>query len=290
MEYEVLYYKRTNKVHKSRGVSKADGILTLHENGNVQLKSTKEEDNDDNRQNSNSIFSGRKPELAKRLLQDDEVVVLGNYEAQIVACRGNAAAASALQPSTQLTTQPSLKKVQSIKPRALVPKVLPVKRTLAGKVLVAKEHVDRDGDVLDDKTDLAATETVATLKPPPLASLSRNVVRRRPLHPKVASQPASQNKSNPPHRSIVGPVHMPSQLTLSSQTSGILPHIPLPATLAEVLKPHQVTGVDFLWKALVLDNKHSGAILADEMGLGKSLQTISIIAAMHRQRREKVRS
>ena len=28
--YEVLYYKRTNKVHKSKGVSRMDGILTVH--------------------------------------------------------------------------------------------------------------------------------------------------------------------------------------------------------------------------------------------------------------------
>ena len=29
-KYEVLYYKRTNKVHKSKGVSRLDGILTIH--------------------------------------------------------------------------------------------------------------------------------------------------------------------------------------------------------------------------------------------------------------------
>jgi len=96
----------------------------------------------------------------------------------------------------------------------------------------------------------------------------------------------------------------------------ILPHIPIPARMLSVLRPHQVTGLDFLWTALHPttntttkttatngdDNEDedadyhgnsitaasAGAILADEMGLGKTLMTVALITALHRRERDKV--
>ena len=45
----------------------------------------------------------------------------------------------------------------------------------------------------------------------------------------------------------------------------ILPHISLPASIRAVLRPHQVQGVDFIWRTL---KEKKGCILGDEMGLG----------------------
>jgi len=70
--------------------------------------------------------------------------------------------------------------------------------------------------------------------------------------------------------------------------SSVLAQITLPTSIRRVLRPHQVTGVDFLWKALT--STHHGAILADEMGLGKTLMSIAVICGLHRRDRGKVSS
>lgn len=43
-------------------------------------------------------------------------------------------------------------------------------------------------------------------------------------------------------------------------------------SLAEVLKPHQVAGIRFMWQQLVQTGENRGALLAHTMGLGKTLQ------------------
>lgn len=54
-------------------------------------------------------------------------------------------------------------------------------------------------------------------------------------------------------------------ITAAATTTTILPHIPLPASIRNVLLPHQITGVDFLYQKLT---QKGGCILGDEMGLG----------------------
>ncbi|KAI8614612.1 SNF2 family N-terminal domain-containing protein [Chytriomyces sp. MP71] len=56
------------------------------------------------------------------------------------------------------------------------------------------------------------------------------------------------------------------------------------------LKPHQVKGVQFLWRSIVMirDERegvlmHQGCILAHAMGLGKTLQTIAFIYTLQRE-------
>lgn len=43
-------------------------------------------------------------------------------------------------------------------------------------------------------------------------------------------------------------------------------------SLAEILKPHQVEGIRFMWQQLVQTGENRGALLAHTMGLGKTLQ------------------
>eukprot|EP01060_Flectonema_neradi_P039488 TRINITY_DN871_c1_g5_i1.p1 TRINITY_DN871_c1_g5~~TRINITY_DN871_c1_g5_i1.p1 ORF type:complete len:1036 (+),score=174.92 TRINITY_DN871_c1_g5_i1:42-3110(+) len=56
----------------------------------------------------------------------------------------------------------------------------------------------------------------------------------------------------------------------------------LPHTLAKLLKPHQIKGVQFLWKNLVQIKKAGGCILAHGMGLGKTLTAISFLLMWRR--------
>ncbi|HEY4246429.1 MAG TPA: DEAD/DEAH box helicase [Lacunisphaera sp.] len=53
---------------------------------------------------------------------------------------------------------------------------------------------------------------------------------------------------------------------------------PVPAVLAEILRPYQKLGVAWLW---YLYGQKLGGILADEMGLGKTLQALALLAARH---------
>jgi len=55
--------------------------------------------------------------------------------------------------------------------------------------------------------------------------------------------------------------------------------------LAKVLRPHQIEGVKFLFRATtgLIDPKANGCIMADGMGLGKTLQTIALLWTLLKQ-------
>jgi DNA repair and recombination RAD54-like protein len=55
--------------------------------------------------------------------------------------------------------------------------------------------------------------------------------------------------------------------------------------LAKVLRPHQVEGVKFLYRAVtgMIDPNANGCIMADEMGLGKTLQCITLMWTLLKQ-------
>ncbi|KAJ3004131.1 hypothetical protein HKX48_001397, partial [Thoreauomyces humboldtii] len=66
----------------------------------------------------------------------------------------------------------------------------------------------------------------------------------------------------------------------------------VPGYLAGALKPHQIAGVQFLWKNIVMSNDSpvNGCILAHAMGLGKTLQAIVFIHTLLFERRKNTKN
>ena len=55
------------------------------------------------------------------------------------------------------------------------------------------------------------------------------------------------------------------------------PVIYLDPHIGQHVKPHQLKGVQFLWRELIKDDKHQGCLLAHTMGLGKTMQVVSLL-------------
>ncbi|KAL1595210.1 DNA-dependent ATPase protein rad54 [Paraconiothyrium brasiliense] len=76
-------------------------------------------------------------------------------------------------------------------------------------------------------------------------------------------------------------------LGLKKKVDNERPRVPvvIDPRLAKVLRPHQVEGVKFLYRAAtgMIDPKANGCIMADEMGLGKTLQCITLMWTLLKQ-------
>jgi DNA repair and recombination RAD54-like protein len=76
-------------------------------------------------------------------------------------------------------------------------------------------------------------------------------------------------------------------LGLKKQVVDENPRVPvvIDPRLTKVLRPHQVEGVKFLYRATtgLIDEKANGCIMADEMGLGKTLQCITLMWTLLKQ-------
>ncbi|OJJ48875.1 hypothetical protein ASPZODRAFT_111102, partial [Penicilliopsis zonata CBS 506.65] len=55
------------------------------------------------------------------------------------------------------------------------------------------------------------------------------------------------------------------------------PIIYLHPSLGQWIKPHQLQGIQFMWRELIQDTKQQGCLLAHTMGLGKTMQVISLL-------------
>ncbi|KAK5083155.1 hypothetical protein LTR05_007038 [Lithohypha guttulata] len=60
------------------------------------------------------------------------------------------------------------------------------------------------------------------------------------------------------------------------------PIVYLDLHIARRVKEHQVEGIQFIWRELIMDPKHQGCLLAHTMGLGKTMQVISFLVTLAR--------
>ncbi|OOF92179.1 hypothetical protein ASPCADRAFT_55923, partial [Aspergillus carbonarius ITEM 5010] len=58
------------------------------------------------------------------------------------------------------------------------------------------------------------------------------------------------------------------------------PVIYLDPHIGQRVKPHQLNGVQFMWRELIEDETHQGCLLAHTMGLGKTMQVISLLVTI----------
>lgn len=158
----------------------------------------------------------------------------------------------------------------------------------------------------------AKTEYDAAGMPPPVLGTRRPVVLPpRPLHdptsefaivlydPTVDSfeQPEEEGKKGSekeesPDADEQKPKQMSKHKSLAEilgiykpQTKFADVPVVIDPRLAKVLRPHQVAGVQFLYKCTsgLKDPRAKGCIMADEMGLGKTLQCIALMWTLLRQ-------
>ena len=76
-------------------------------------------------------------------------------------------------------------------------------------------------------------------------------------------------------------------LGIKKEVEGERPNVPvvIDPRLTKTLRPHQVEGVKFLYRATtgLIDTNAKGCIMADEMGLGKTLQCIALMWTLLKQ-------
>ena len=58
------------------------------------------------------------------------------------------------------------------------------------------------------------------------------------------------------------------------------PQIFLHEHIGKRVKPHQVEGIQFMWREIIADPKQQGCLLAHTMGLGKTMQVISLLVTI----------
>jgi DNA repair and recombination RAD54-like protein len=145
-------------------------------------------------------------------------------------------------------------------------------------------------------------------RPPPLLGLRQGrVFVARPLHdpsgefaivlydPTVDDKPVPKEDVEPKlsqdeKKELDVPIvhkSLADILGLKKKVDEERPRVPvvIDPRLAKVLRPHQVEGVKFLYRATtgLIDPKANGCIMADEMGLGKTLQCIALMWTLLKQ-------
>ena len=300
LTFEILYYKRTNKVHKSRGVSKFDGKLIVSPPpfNFVQLMEVANDDNNEATK-PKCLYNRAIPEIAKQTfgpigLNEDDTLVVGPYEVQVISASVGVKTdrAEKVQPrrnhfvplsSHQTRLQSSSSSSSSVRKF-----VVKSKRTLPP----SRQQLSRPTKKITEDSSIS----LAASPSPSLALRPNTLTKKRFTNPLL---------SNKPKRRVVS---SSSGLATSSDKA----HFPdavgrlvVPAAIRTKLRPHQRTGIEFLWNCLtgqsadlqiaarnagVDTNDCRGAILADEMGLGKTLMTIATIFALHRRTKDDVRA
>jgi hypothetical protein len=276
------------KKHRDKGVSKYDGILRIDpDTSRITLENmkdkdaledsvlTREEEMDvtsnlswnQKRQrlqqkttaqnkvrNNHLLYSGIQQDIASRKgFLDDEVIVLGGYEVQISGLR------IGKQTVSKTSNIPFGKQTRRLNVATLQKQPLQQEKqehSVISNPIKTTNVIRKVAQPLQSKRSVvSSTLFVRRLAPQPLQSKQINMsnTSSQTCKKRVASAIAHSSKMIRPKSSEGEPVPI-----------DVLPHIPLPARIRNILRPHQVEGVDFLWKTL---HEKSGCILGDEMGL-----------------------
>ena len=294
------------KVHRGKNVSKMDGILNVAHSSssnnsawvtltpaamdNPSDDSDSEQDRDNEevsklswnerrkrqrKSDNHALYSGRMTldSSFANSLEEDTVLDLGGFQVQVVSRRRQ----NSTSHSDNSTIQRPSQAPPFRKPAGAVRTLLKSKSTVGSNILrptlPAKSivpGVTNRPAPQPKPTPITRTNLFSKKRPLVLSkqnhsagatskTISSNQQSRRPLHAvRVVGQLHSSSSNNNNNAITV---------TAAAPATTILPHIPLPASIRNVLRPHQITGVDFLHRTLT---EQGGCILGDEMGLGVS--------------------
>lgn len=139
---------------------------------------------------------------------------------------------------------------------------------------------DSDIEMLDDTSaDLMGSDSAA----PPSSE------RKRKRKVVQSQQALSQQKSDQVRIQEQEQRRQAMAVKLAQVTGGEIvlepinttePYVYLHPHIAQRVKPHQLKGIQFMWREIIEDTKQQGCILAHVMGLGKTMQVISLLVAI----------
>lgn len=287
--YSVIYYKRSNKVHKGRGQTKLEGILHVFAPPGCQVRLYNNSDEEDEEEDTvvkkgrnNHISSCVNRDISMRVFGDveskergigfeenDEVIV-PQFVCEIISCISEAQQSDNHKKPTVMKSNNLRVKVTKTVKTNLLQRKRPNNSKFVVPVKMRKNSLKNPTNI----KKIAPTIKTHIIAPLKASSVTEN---------KISHDTTNKNDQFP----------------------GAIGQITVPSSISQVLRPHQKEGIAFLWNCLAGvspdlkrlakeastgDYKESvnfnGAILADEMGLGKTLMTISIIYALNRKNRD----
>ena len=243
-----------------------------------QMEGLEEAENDAIKKSNNAcLYSATNKDLAKRVFGElglhlDDFVVLSQFECQITGIPPETGADQATKKYKTLTRgrfvplhsqRPLVRKLGIVVQSNLIPSVESLERPRASP--------GQNQALLDSETE--HNENVAPMP---------RLVKKRPVHPLLAKKRALDPSKTPTGKSTIITTTFPD-------ASGM---INIPNSILKVLRPHQVSGVTFLWNVLTgasselqaaassahVDNVR-GCILADEVRLEEHLGATEALAA-----------
>jgi hypothetical protein len=189
VEYHVLYYKATgNKVHKGRGVSKADGILTIRPDaGSVRLDGKEGGEAPPGGASSAPLYSGTNRDLARRChdLENLENLRLGKYEVDVGSkrCPGgdDPASTKSLPPLSSSSSTRAAPTGQRPLPPSSRGLLVPMRARHQSIVPLRRPALAATATTAAVSTACAPRSTVATAASASLGGRKPLLPRKRPL-------------------------------------------------------------------------------------------------------------
>jgi len=279
--YTVLYYKRKNKVHKSKGVSKLDGTLTVGSSSSLSviLQSA------DTRA---IVYRGglRSSENNTATFEIDETIQVGPYEVEILSCDNNNDDSNANQTKSNLnrklldtTNAPRLlgKKrlglggsnlnrraglggslrslVGQTRRPTTVPSALEVRKR-------TKSAVDSEESSSDDANISASGPLIGSKTQAILPGFKRPILSRTKTKTMNSISRASSITANRKRRANLLSSSAITATNSKDTTNGDGNFFPgaigtllVPHSIRKSLRPHQIEGVVFLWNCLTGNGK-----------------------------------
>lgn len=163
------------------------------------------------------------------------------------------------------------------------------------------ESLQEEDDLRVGDKELKVQGRISKLERADIENVAKDDLTKGTVRPKVVSKVTAISKSGPLHASSSAPQRV-SRAALQLQSmdkdrfilyngnsvDGKATQVALEPFLRDLMRPHQLEGVRFMYECVTGMREHSagptsGCILADVMGLGKTLQTIALLRTLANQ-------